>query len=135
MSKTIVFLSKVKIKSKSVAKMNTCSLNVSVPNIVVFSFFFPPSEASVHFSDIAVLLFFVLLPSSLIALVLLARMLCPCCSPRVKSSHLGHHSPIEVTDGEEMLPYRSQIRLYPFISWPRQHIECHKTQMKGINEY
>ncbi|XP_017346910.1 myelin protein zero-like protein 3 [Ictalurus punctatus] len=65
-------------------------------------------KASVHFSDIAVLLFFVLLPSSLIALVLLARMLCPCCSPRFKTSHLGHHSPIEVTDGEEMLPYSKE---------------------------
>ncbi|MCI4385607.1 hypothetical protein PGIGA_G00052500 [Pangasianodon gigas] len=65
-------------------------------------------KTSVHFSDIAVLLFFILLPSSLIAMVLLARMVCPCCSPRVKSSYLGHHSPIEVTDGEEMLTYSKE---------------------------
>ncbi|TSK67174.1 Myelin protein zero-like protein 3 [Bagarius yarrelli] len=65
-------------------------------------------KSIVHFSDIAVLLFFILLPSSLIATVLLARMLCPCCSPHAKSSHLGNHSPIEVTDGEEMCTYSKE---------------------------
>ncbi|XP_060798201.1 myelin protein zero-like protein 3 [Neoarius graeffei] len=65
-------------------------------------------KARLHFSDIAMLLFFILLPSSLIALVLLARMFCPCCSPWVKSSHPSHHSPIEVTDGEEMLIYSKE---------------------------
>ncbi|XP_053363596.1 myelin protein zero-like protein 3 [Clarias gariepinus] len=65
-------------------------------------------KTSVHFSDVAMLLFFILLPSSLIAMVLLMRMLCPCCSPRVRGSHFGNHSPIEVVDGEEMLTYSKE---------------------------
>ncbi|XP_017564938.1 myelin protein zero-like protein 3 [Pygocentrus nattereri] len=60
-----------------------------------------PKKVGVRFSDVAVLLVFVIVPSGLIALVLLVRILCPCCSPVKRSSGLGHHSPIEVTDGEE----------------------------------
>ncbi|KAI4900621.1 hypothetical protein NFI96_013919 [Prochilodus magdalenae] len=58
-----------------------------------------PKKVGVRFSDVAVLLLLVIVPSGLIAVLLLVRMLCPCCSPVEKSSSLGHHSPIEVTDG------------------------------------
>ncbi|KAK1786207.1 hypothetical protein P4O66_017913 [Electrophorus voltai] len=57
-----------------------------------------PKRTGMHFSDVAVLLFFVLLPSGLIGFVLLARILCPCCPE--KNSHLSQHSPIEVAHGE-----------------------------------
>ncbi|XP_036418778.1 myelin protein zero-like protein 3 [Colossoma macropomum] len=62
-----------------------------------------PKKVGVRFSDVAVLLLFIIVPSGLIALVLLVRILCPCCSPVKKSSGLSRHSPIEVTDGEECL--------------------------------
>ncbi|KAG7322055.1 hypothetical protein KOW79_014913 [Hemibagrus wyckioides] len=77
-----------------------------------------------HFSDIAMLLFFILLPSLLIAMVLLARMLCPCCSPRVKNSHLSHHSPIEVTDGEEMLTHSKEYSYHHPLSKQKPAMCC-----------
>ncbi|KAL7825367.1 hypothetical protein AOLI_G00325740 [Acnodon oligacanthus] len=60
-----------------------------------------PKKVGVRFSDVAVLLVLVIVPSGLIALALLVQILCPCCSPVKKSAGLGHHSPIEVTDGED----------------------------------
>ncbi|XP_037334612.1 myelin protein zero-like protein 3 [Pungitius pungitius] len=57
-----------------------------------------PRVASVRFSDVAVLLALVLLPSTLITFVLIGRMLCP----RKRSDQSkGYRSPIEVTEGEE----------------------------------
>ncbi|XP_052323368.1 myelin protein zero-like protein 3 isoform X2 [Oncorhynchus keta] len=55
-----------------------------------------PEVLTVHFSDVAVLLAFILLPSTIITLALLGRM---CCPPRDKSQTQGYHSPIEVTPG------------------------------------
>ncbi|XP_066535704.1 myelin protein zero-like protein 3 [Hoplias malabaricus] len=57
-----------------------------------------PKMVGVCFSDVAVLLLFILVPSGLIALMLLGWILCPCCASTRKTSS---HSPIEVTDGEE----------------------------------
>nr|XP_046150577.1 myelin protein zero-like protein 3 [Oncorhynchus gorbuscha] len=57
-----------------------------------------PEVLAVHFSDVAVLLAFILLPSTIITLALLGRM---CCPLRDKSQTQGYHSPIEVTPGEE----------------------------------
>ncbi|XP_041734760.1 myelin protein zero-like protein 3 [Coregonus clupeaformis] len=57
-----------------------------------------PKVPAVRFSDVAVLLAFILLPSTIITLALLARM---CCPPKDKSQVQGYHSPIEVTHGEE----------------------------------
>uniref|UniRef100_W5KJS7 Myelin protein zero like 3 n=1 Tax=Astyanax mexicanus TaxID=7994 RepID=W5KJS7_ASTMX len=60
-----------------------------------------PKKLSLRLSDVALLLVFILVPSGLTALVLMSRILCPCCSPVQKSYNLTHHSPIEVTDGED----------------------------------
>ncbi|XP_028856581.1 myelin protein zero-like protein 3 [Denticeps clupeoides] len=56
-----------------------------------------PRAAALRFTDVAVLLLFVLLPSALIALGLLCRM----CRPLGADRAPGYHSSIEVTDGEE----------------------------------
>ncbi|XP_036391914.1 myelin protein zero-like protein 3 [Megalops cyprinoides] len=59
-----------------------------------------PRELALRFSDVAVLMALVLLPSLIIVLVLLGRMCCPgrsCCKQRDKSKT----STIEVTEGEE----------------------------------
>ncbi|KAF7699700.1 myelin protein zero-like protein 3 [Silurus meridionalis] len=90
-------------------------------------------KASVRFSDVAVLLCFVLLPSSLIAVVLLARMLCPCCSPRSKSSQLGHHSPIEVIDGEEMHTFSKECECHQPPS-KRKPAACCQMYIKDSDE-
>ncbi|KAM4628064.1 myelin protein zero-like protein 3 [Polymixia lowei] len=57
-----------------------------------------PKAASVRFTDVAVLLAFILLPSGLITLGLIGRMFCP-----LKQNHQSraYRSPIEVTEGEE----------------------------------
>ncbi|XP_056613075.1 myelin protein zero-like protein 3 [Triplophysa dalaica] len=60
-----------------------------------------PKRLSLAFTDVAVLLVFVLVPSGLITLVLLCRMLCPCWSVSDESDAVTHHSPIEVISGEE----------------------------------
>ncbi|XP_072547507.1 myelin protein zero-like protein 3 [Salminus brasiliensis] len=60
-----------------------------------------PKKLSLRFSDVALLLLLILVPSGLTALMLLAQMLCPCCSPAQKSYSLSHHSAIEVTDGDD----------------------------------
>ncbi|XP_071753392.2 myelin protein zero-like protein 3 [Centroberyx gerrardi] len=57
-----------------------------------------PKVPSVRFSDVAVLLAFILLPSALIALVLIGRMFCPTKQHRQSKAS---RSPIEVTEGEE----------------------------------
>ncbi|XP_056297839.1 myelin protein zero-like protein 3 [Pseudoliparis swirei] len=57
-----------------------------------------PKAASIRFSDVAVLLAFVLLPSGVITLVLIGRMLCP---KKRRDQSKGYRSPIEVTEGEE----------------------------------
>ncbi|XP_056139876.1 myelin protein zero-like protein 3 [Lampris incognitus] len=57
-----------------------------------------PKAASVQFSDVAVLLAFILLPSAIITLGLIARMLCPL---KQHSHSKSYRSPIEVTNGEE----------------------------------
>ncbi|KAJ8403725.1 hypothetical protein AAFF_G00345930 [Aldrovandia affinis] len=67
-----------------------------------------PKQLSVRFSDVAVLMALVLLPSVIIAPVLLGRMCClgrPCCSKQAKPKPKGQglHSPIEVTEREELV--------------------------------
>ncbi|XP_077422949.1 myelin protein zero-like protein 3 isoform X2 [Vanacampus margaritifer] len=57
-----------------------------------------PKASSIRFSDVAVLLFFILIPSTIIALVLIGQMLCP---ERARSQSKGYRSAIEVADGEE----------------------------------
>ncbi|XP_010869140.1 myelin protein zero-like protein 3 [Esox lucius] len=57
-----------------------------------------PKVPAVRFSDVAVLLAFILLPSAVIALVLLGRM---CCPVEDENQAKGYRSPIEVTPGEE----------------------------------
>ncbi|XP_054651316.1 myelin protein zero-like protein 3 isoform X2 [Dunckerocampus dactyliophorus] len=55
-----------------------------------------PKAPSVRFSDAAVLLFLVLIPSTLLALILIGRMLYP---KRQRSQSKGYRSAIEVTEG------------------------------------
>lgn len=57
-----------------------------------------PKAPSVRFSDVAVLLAFILLPSAIITLILIGRMLCP---KKQRSQSKAYRSPIEVTEGEE----------------------------------
>ncbi|XP_026149256.1 myelin protein zero-like protein 3 [Mastacembelus armatus] len=57
-----------------------------------------PKSASIRFTDVAILLAFILLPSALITLILIGRMLC---SKQRLDQSKAYRSPIEVTDGEE----------------------------------
>ncbi|KAE8295548.1 Myelin protein zero-like protein 3 Precursor [Larimichthys crocea] len=57
-----------------------------------------PKAPSIRFSDVAVLLAFILLPSGIITLILIGRMLCP---KKRRSQSKTYRSPIEVTEGEE----------------------------------
>ncbi|XP_061576214.1 myelin protein zero-like protein 3 [Cololabis saira] len=57
-----------------------------------------PKAPSIRFSDVAVLLAFVLLPSGIITLFLIGRMFCP---KERRNQSKAHRSPIEVTEGEE----------------------------------
>ncbi|XP_038548781.1 myelin protein zero-like protein 3 isoform X1 [Micropterus salmoides] len=57
-----------------------------------------PKVPSIRFSDVAVLLAFILLPSALITLILIGRMLCP---KKQHNQSKAYRSPIEVTEGEE----------------------------------
>ncbi|XP_030600723.1 myelin protein zero-like protein 3 [Archocentrus centrarchus] len=57
-----------------------------------------PKAVRIRFSDVAVLLAFVLLPSAIITLVLLGQMLCP---RKKRNQSKAYRSPIEVTEGEE----------------------------------
>eukprot|EP00064_Thunnus_orientalis_P000291 superscaffoldBa00000015_g291 len=57
-----------------------------------------PKAPSIRFSDVAVLLAFILLPSAIITLILIGRMLCP---KKQHSQSKAYRSPIEVTEGEE----------------------------------
>ncbi|XP_030007436.1 myelin protein zero-like protein 3 isoform X3 [Sphaeramia orbicularis] len=57
-----------------------------------------PKAPSIRFSDVAVLLAFILLPSAVITLILIGRMLCP---KKHYNQSRAHRSPIEVTEGEE----------------------------------
>ncbi|XP_054458154.1 myelin protein zero-like protein 3 [Anoplopoma fimbria] len=57
-----------------------------------------PKTPSTRFSDVAVLLVFILLPSTLITLILIGRMLCP---KKQRNQSKAYRSPIEVTEGEE----------------------------------
>lgn len=57
-----------------------------------------PKALSVRFSDVAVLLFFILLPSVVITLILIGRIICP---KKKRSQSKTYRSPIEVTEGEE----------------------------------
>lgn len=57
-----------------------------------------PKAPSIRFSDVAVLLAFILLPSAIITLVLIGRMLCP---KKQQNQSKAYRSPIEVTEGEE----------------------------------
>ncbi|ROL54684.1 Myelin protein zero-like protein 2 [Anabarilius grahami] len=59
-----------------------------------------PQRLSLAFTDVGVLLVFVLVPSGIIMLLLLGRILCPCCSDS-QSPAAAQHSPIEVLAGEE----------------------------------
>ncbi|XP_049581116.1 myelin protein zero-like protein 3 [Syngnathus scovelli] len=57
-----------------------------------------PKTPTIRFSDIGVLLFFILIPSAIIVLVLIGQMFCP---EREHSQSKGYRSAIEVADGEE----------------------------------
>ncbi|KAF7648007.1 hypothetical protein LDENG_00163440 [Lucifuga dentata] len=57
-----------------------------------------PKAPSIRFSDVVVLLAFILLPSALITLILIGRMFCP---KKQHSQSKAYRSPIEVTEGEE----------------------------------
>nr|XP_020443196.1 myelin protein zero-like protein 3 isoform X2 [Monopterus albus] len=57
-----------------------------------------PKVPSMRFSDVAVLLAFILLPSFIITLILIGRMLCP---KKRHNQSKAYRSPIEVTEGEE----------------------------------
>ncbi|XP_061538530.1 myelin protein zero-like protein 3 [Phycodurus eques] len=57
-----------------------------------------PSAPSVRFSDVTFLLVFILVPSTIIALILIGRMLWP---KRERSQSKGYRSSIEVADGVE----------------------------------
>ncbi|XP_048017371.1 myelin protein zero-like protein 3 [Megalobrama amblycephala] len=59
-----------------------------------------PQRLSLAFTDVGVLLVFVLAPSGIIMLLLLGRVLCPCCSD-AQSPAAAQHSPIEVLTGDE----------------------------------
>lgn len=61
-----------------------------------------PKVPSIRFSDVAVLLAFVLLPSAVITLILIGRMLCP---KKEQNQSKAYRSPIEVTEGEEYGAY------------------------------
>ncbi|KAM3875304.1 myelin protein zero-like protein 3 [Diretmus argenteus] len=68
-----------------------------------------PKAPSVRFSDVAVLLAFILLPSAVITLILIGRMFCPTKQPHQSKDY---RSPIEVTNGEEydVKPMRTKER-------------------------
>ncbi|XP_022616212.1 myelin protein zero-like protein 3 [Seriola dumerili] len=57
-----------------------------------------PKAPSIHFSDVAVLLAFILIPSTVVTLILIGRMFCP---KKQHNQSKGYRSPIEVTEGEE----------------------------------
>ncbi|XP_039987752.1 myelin protein zero-like protein 3 isoform X2 [Xiphias gladius] len=57
-----------------------------------------PKAPSIRFSDVVVLLAFILLPSAVITLILIGRMLCP---KKQRNKSKVYRSPIEVTEGEE----------------------------------
>nr|XP_046244768.1 myelin protein zero-like protein 3 [Scatophagus argus] len=57
-----------------------------------------PRAPSIRFSDVAVLLAFVLIPSAIITIFLTGRMLCP---KKQRNQSKAYRSPIEVTEGEE----------------------------------
>ncbi|XP_046891325.1 myelin protein zero-like protein 3 [Hypomesus transpacificus] len=57
-----------------------------------------PRAVAVRFSDVAVLLAFILLPSAVITMALIGRMFCPL---RDKNQSHAYRSPIEVMDGDE----------------------------------
>ncbi|XP_026110508.1 myelin protein zero-like protein 3 [Carassius auratus] len=73
-----------------------------------------PQRRSLTFTDVGVLLVFVLGPSGIITLVLLGRVLCPCGSVSEKRPAAAHHSPIEEVTGEE----------YFYIQTPQKHRLC-----------
>lgn len=56
-----------------------------------------PKKEGIRFSDVAMLMLVIVIPSVLVAIGLFVKMLCLCSSSRSKS-HLDHHSPIEITD-------------------------------------
>ncbi|XP_043086368.1 myelin protein zero-like protein 3 isoform X2 [Puntigrus tetrazona] len=62
---------------------------------------------SLMFTDVGVLLVFVLAPSGIITLVLLARMLCPCWTESERSP-AAFHSPIEEVTGEDFFYDQTQ---------------------------
>lgn len=57
-----------------------------------------PKAPSIRFSDVTLLLAFILLPSALLTFFLIGRILCP---KKQRSQSKSHRSPIEVTEGEE----------------------------------
>ncbi|XP_054885042.1 myelin protein zero-like protein 3 [Poeciliopsis prolifica] len=57
-----------------------------------------PKAATIRFSDVAVLLAFIVIPSGLITFFLIGRMLCP---KKQYNQSKAYRSPIEVTEGEE----------------------------------
>ncbi|KAK7883130.1 hypothetical protein WMY93_029304 [Mugilogobius chulae] len=60
-----------------------------------------PKAPSIRFSDVTLLLAFILLPSALLTFFLIGRILCP---KKQGSQSKTFRSPIEVTEGEEYSP-------------------------------
>ena len=68
-------------------------------NSLLMQVLWPPifsAAISIRFSDVAVLLVFILLPSCLITLILIGRIICP---KKKRSQSKAYRSPIEVTEG------------------------------------
>ncbi|KAF7229584.1 myelin protein zero-like protein 3, partial [Nothobranchius furzeri] len=66
-----------------------------------------PKVRGIHFTDVAVLLAFVLLPSGVITLLLIGRILCP---RKERSQSKAYRSPIELIEREEYVVHPQAAR-------------------------
>ncbi|XP_029374149.1 myelin protein zero-like protein 3 isoform X2 [Echeneis naucrates] len=66
-----------------------------------------PKASSIRFTDVAVLMVFILLPSAVITLVLIGRMFCS----KERNQSKAYRSPIEITEGEEYSMYPSGAKI------------------------
>ncbi|XP_062408934.1 myelin protein zero-like protein 3 [Sardina pilchardus] len=65
-----------------------------------------PKKVTIRLSEVMVLLLFVLVPSAVIGMALLCRILCPCCPQgETPPKGQGYHSSIEVTE-RDMYDYK-----------------------------
>ncbi|CAG6006528.1 unnamed protein product [Menidia menidia] len=66
-----------------------------------------PKAPTLRFSDVTVLLAFVILPSGVITLILIGRMFCP---KKERSQSKAYRSPIEVVEGEEYIIHQQAAK-------------------------